>query len=87
LLAHLYKTRGVALLAPIWLVSIAPLLIANLLADSAWQGTVQAHYFAPILPFIFFAVAIAIRTQPRLHRDPFWRDGTTLYVLLSAFWL
>ena len=75
---------GVALLAPVWLVAIVPLLLVNLLADSAWQGTVQAHYFAPILPFIFFAAAIAIRIQPSLRRDAFWRDGTALYVLLSA---
>ncbi len=76
---------GLALLVPAWLAPAAPVALVNLLADSAWQGTVRAHYFAPALPFIVLAAGAAVwRFDPeRLH--PVRRRGLALYVLASAF--
>ncbi|MDQ7028809.1 MAG: DUF2079 domain-containing protein [Ardenticatenia bacterium] len=72
------------LLAPAWLMPAAPVALLNLLADSAWQGTVRAHYFAPALPFVVLAAGAAIwRAAPeRLHL--LRRRGMALYVFTSA---
>lgn len=76
---------GLPLVAPLWLLPILPLAFVNLLADSAWQGTVQAHYFAPILPFLFVAAGIAIRRiSLRRGETGRWRDGLAFYALTSA---
>ena len=73
-----------------WLLPAAPLTFLNLLAESAWQGTVRAHYFAPILPFLFLAAAHGIRwlhNQIAYWRPPdrrLWGYGLALYVLISV---
>lgn len=78
------------LLAPAWLLPAAPLTFLNLLADSAWQGTVKAHYFAPVLPFLFLAAGVGIRWlhdqvgRWRLMDRTLWAHGLSLYVLIST---
>ncbi len=78
------------LFAPAWLLPAAPVIFLNLLADSAWQGTVRAHYFAPVLPFLFIAAAMGIRWlhgQMSHWRPPdrrLWSRGLALYVLIST---
>lgn len=73
------------LAAPFWLLPALPLVVINLLADSAWQGTVQAHYFAPVLPILWIAAGIAIQRISIRRRDPArWRDGLALYALFST---
>ena len=75
---------GLALLAPLWLVPAVPVALVNLLAESAWQGTVRAHYFAPVLPFIFLATGAAIwRLDPERAR-PERRRTLALYVLSAS---
>jgi len=44
------------LLAPAALLPALPVLVINLLALSQWQGTVHAHYMAPLIPFLFVAL-------------------------------
>jgi len=78
------------LLAPAWLLPAAPVAFLNLLADSAWQGTVKAHYFAPVLPFLFLATGAGIRwlhgwfTRWRPVDRSLWVNGLALYVLIST---
>ena len=78
------------LFGPLWLLPALPVVFLNLLADSAWQGTVRAHYFAPVLPFLFVATAYGIRRLHGLisyHRPldrRLWSVGLALYVLVSA---
>ncbi|NPA90615.1 MAG: DUF2079 domain-containing protein [Chloroflexi bacterium] len=81
---------GAPLLAPAWLLPAAPVAFLNLLAESAWQGTIKAHYFAPVLPFLFIAAAYGIRWMHGLFSAWFppnrrlWATGFALYVLLST---
>ncbi len=78
------------LFALVWLVPAAPLTALNLLADSPWQGTVRAHYFAPVLPIFFIAAAMGIRwlhARIAYWRPPdrrLWSNGLALYVLFST---
>jgi hypothetical protein len=45
----------VPLLGPLALLPSLPILIINLLAESAWQHSVHAHYMAPVIPFLWIA--------------------------------
>ncbi len=81
---------GIPLFAPLWLLPAAPVAFLNLLAESAWQGTIKAHYFAPTLPFLVLASAYGIR---RMHvslstwlppNRRLWAVGLSLYVLFST---
>jgi uncharacterized membrane protein len=44
-----------SLLHPLALLPALPVLAINLLAESAWQHSVHAHYMAPVLPFVWIA--------------------------------
>ena len=78
------------LLSLVWLFPAAPVIFLNLMAESAWQGTVRAHYFAPVLPFLFIAAAYGIRWLHGIFSYLFppdrrlWATGLALYVLLST---
>jgi len=43
------------LLNPPALLPALPVLAINLLAESAWQSSVHAHYMAPVIPFVWIA--------------------------------
>jgi len=60
-----------------------PLLVINLLAESAWQNSVHAHYMAPVIPFIWIAAggALAWLVQRGRHR---WMLPAALFVLLNT---
>lgn len=75
---------GLALLAPLWLAPAAPVALVNLLAESAWQGTVRAHYFAPVLPFVFLATGAALWQFDPEGARPERRRTLALYVLAAA---
>ncbi len=56
-LVDLMATLGwTPLLAPLTLLPALPVLILNLLAASPYQNSILAHYFAPVIPFLFIAV-------------------------------
>jgi uncharacterized membrane protein len=57
------------LLYPPALLPALPILAINLLAESTWQHSIHAHYMAPILPFIWIAVAEGLTGLP-LKRSP-----------------
>lgn len=73
-----------------WLLPAAPVTFLNLMAQSAWQGTIKAHYFAPVIPFLFIATAYGIRWLHGVFSHLFppdrhlWSTGLSLYVLLST---
>ena len=43
------------LLAPLALLPALPVLVLNLLSASPYQNSILAHYFAPVIPFLFIA--------------------------------
>jgi uncharacterized membrane protein len=49
---------GVPLLAPLALLPALPVLVLNLLAASPYQNSILAHYFAPVIPFLFIATVL-----------------------------
>jgi uncharacterized membrane protein len=56
-LVDLMATLGwTPLLAPLTLLPALPVLVLNLLAASPYQNSILAHYFAPVIPFLFIAV-------------------------------
>ncbi len=81
---------GLPVFALLWLLPAMPLTALNLLADSPWQGTVRAHYFAPVLPIFFVAAAMGLRwlhARIAYWRPPdrrLWSSGLALYMLAST---
>ncbi|MDP3047058.1 MAG: DUF2079 domain-containing protein [Chloroflexota bacterium] len=71
---------GISLAAPSWLIPALPVVLVNLLANSEWQGTIKAHYFAPVLPFMFLAAGYAV-SRLAATRDGARPEGLALYVL------
>jgi uncharacterized membrane protein len=61
------------LLNPLAFAPALPILAINLLAESAWQNSIHAHYMAPALPFVWIAAGEGLiwllRARPRRH-DP-----------------
>ncbi|GAB4532502.1 MAG: hypothetical protein Kow0063_13110 [Anaerolineae bacterium] len=54
------------LLAVLTLLPALPVLIMNLLAASPYQNSILAHYFAPVIPFIFIAAVVGAANAVRL---------------------
>ena len=56
---------GVPLLGPFALLPALPVLILNLLAASPYQNSILAHYFAPVIPFLFIAAVQGVANGGR----------------------
>ncbi len=84
---------GVPLFSVTWLFPALPVVFLNLLAESAWQGTIKAHYFAPTLPFLLLASVYGIRWMHGLFSAWFppnrrlWTVGLTLYMLFTTLFV
>lgn len=79
----LWPVGSLPIFSPLWLIPVLPVVVINLLANSEWQGTIQAHYFAPVLPFIIIATAATIIRIGR-YGGRLWREGLAVYVLTST---
>jgi uncharacterized membrane protein len=51
------------------LISASPVVFLNLLAESPWQGTIYAHYFAPAIPFLAVAAVCGLDNLTRWARE------------------
>lgn len=71
------------LLAPLALVPALPVLGINLLAESAWQGSIHAHYMAPVIPFVWIAVAEGV-TWLAVRRSRRWAAVLSTFILLNT---
>ena len=51
------------------LIPALPVVLLNLLAESPWQGTIYAHYFAPAIPFLAVAAVYGLDNLTRWARE------------------
>jgi uncharacterized membrane protein len=70
------------LLFPPALIPALPVLAINLLAESAWQNSVQAHYMAAVIPFLWIAAGEGLAWLADKRR-PEWQ--TRLAAALAIF--
>lgn len=72
------------LLSPGLVLPAIPMLIINLTAKSEWQSTIHAHYMAPVLPFLFAAVAGTIDWLGRRWRRQPITTSLVSFVLINT---
>ncbi|TEU17640.1 MAG: DUF2079 domain-containing protein [Anaerolineales bacterium] len=51
------------------LIPALPVVLLNLLAESPWQGTIYAHYFAPVIPLLAVAAVYGLDNLTRWARE------------------
>ena len=72
-----------SLFAPLALLPALPILAINLLAESTWQHSIQAHYMAPVIPFVWIAAGEGIGWLARA-RSRRWAGLVSVHVLLTT---
>ena len=76
-----------SLISPLALLPALPILGINLLAQSAWQNSVHAHYMAPLIPFIWIAAGEGVSRLAGQHRrGQTWpvAAALALFILLNT---
>ncbi|MBN1584461.1 MAG: DUF2079 domain-containing protein [Anaerolineae bacterium] len=73
----------IPLLFPPALAPALPVLAINLLAESVWQNSIQAHYMAAVIPFLWIASAEGLAWLAHKHRTGWQaRLATTLALFI-----
>jgi uncharacterized membrane protein len=73
------------------LIPALPVVFLNLLAESPWQGTIYAHYFAPAIPLLAVATVYGLDNLTRWAREMLrifrldTKESTAASCLLALF--
>ena len=75
-----------SVLSPAALAIALPTLAVNLLSASPYQGSIEAHYMAPLVPVLFFSSVVGLRwLDGSVRNRRAWMGAIAVWLVLFGF--